>query len=43
MPNGKAAANLLSMKWAFECIVNALFCCLDIIKTNNFVITLSRN
>jgi len=41
MPKGKAAANLLSMKWAFECIVNALFCCLDIIMTNNSDFTLS--
>ena len=43
MPKGTVAAFLLSISCAFECIVNAFFCCLDIHLTNNFGFTLSRN
>jgi len=41
MPKGTVAANFLSIRCAFECIVNAFFCCLDIFMTNNFDFTLS--
>ena len=41
MPKGTVAANFLSMTRTFECIVNALFCCLDIDKTANSGFTLS--
>ena len=36
------ATSFLSMKRTFECIVNALFCCLDTNMTNNSDFTLSR-
>ena len=41
-PKGTETSNFLSMKRTFECIVNALFCCLDIGKTANLGFTLSR-
>ena len=41
MQKGMVAASFLSIKRTFECIVNALFCCLDINKTNNSDFTLS--
>ena len=41
MRKGMAASFFLSIMQAFECIVNALCCCLDINKTNNSDFTLS--
>ena len=41
VPTGMVTALLLSIVCAFECIVNAFFCCLDIYMTNNLVFTLS--
>ena len=43
MQKGMVAASFLSIMRTFECIVNALFCCLDIDMTNNYGFTLSRN
>jgi len=43
MQKGMAASFFLSIIRTFECIVNALFCCLDIDMTNNLGFTLSRN
>ena len=42
MQKGIVASFFLSIKRTFECIVNALFCCLDIEMTNNSGFTLSR-
>ena len=41
MQKGMAASFFLSIMRTFECIVNALFCCLDIGKTDNSGFTLS--
>ena len=42
MQKGIVASFFLSIIRTFECIVNALFCCLDIEMTNNSGFTLSR-
>ena len=41
LPKGMVTPFFLSIIRTFECIVNALFCCLDTNKTHNFNFTLS--
>ena len=42
MRKGMAASFFLSIMRTFECIVNALCCCLDINKTHKLDFTLSE-
>ena len=43
LPKGMVTSFFLSIMRAFECIVNAFFCCLDIYMTNKWGFTLSRS
>ena len=43
LPKGMVTSFFLSIMQAFECIVNAFFCCLDIYTTNNWGFTLSQS